>query len=235
MGKHSKKSDPPPTGWLGEQAEPRYVTAPAPRQGPSVFVEVLSDKNATAATARIVRHTGKFYDPVDYECEASGSSKREQGDRHEPTVGEMIAVARALRALSDRMLQGAMREVRANAIAGIREQAQQRERARRRERAGSAPHRTREEWEALKERAANAQQEVADYYADSAQQEKNDPYPELTVLEKNAALARTLGLEPEPGSGYILSSAPHRTREEWEALKRFRTAVRNAQQTFSDG
>ena len=135
MGKHSKKSDPPPTGWLGEQAEPRYVTAPAPRQGPSVFVEVLSDKNATAATARVVRHTGKFYDPVDYECEASGSSKREQGDRHEPMVGEMIAVARALRALSDRMLQGAMREVRANAIAGIREQAQQRERARRRERA----------------------------------------------------------------------------------------------------
>ena len=182
MGKHSKKRG-TPAARPGEQAEPRYVTAPyppqapqyppqapAPRQSPSVFVEVLSDKNATVAmaTARVVRHTGKFYDPVDYEYGASGSSKREQGDRHEPMVGEMIAVARALRALSDRMLQGAMREVRANAIAGSTEQAQQRERARRRERAGSAPHRTREEWEALKERAANAQQEVADYYGQDA-------------------------------------------------------------------
>lgn len=64
-----------------------------------VVIETLNDRNA--AVARV-----EFDDYV-----ATGSSKREPGDRFDPMLGETFAIARALIALGEEMEEDAQREV----------------------------------------------------------------------------------------------------------------------------
>src|ERR1700733_6164918 len=65
-----------------------------------VNVQVLHDRNASVANVQVVKRTTRHYEPPEYEYQGSGSAKREKGDVHDETTGELLALARAFEALS---------------------------------------------------------------------------------------------------------------------------------------
>jgi hypothetical protein len=64
----------------------------------------VTDRNASVAAIRY-RFAGREY-------KATGSSKREKGDAHNPRIGQGLAAARAFRDLADQMEADAMALVR---------------------------------------------------------------------------------------------------------------------------
>jgi len=162
-----------------------YPQPPAFKEPPRASVSVLRDKNATVANVTVSQMTDYSRGP-DYTFEASGSTKREQGDRYDPQTGDLMAIGRALRSAGNAMISEANHRVQEI----IADQAQERRRAaERRENKGKPVNRrTREEWEALQRRSQAAQ---------------------------NAVLAKALGLDVEQDFSVVSSVAKVSKAEEW--------------------
>lgn len=96
----------PPVAVQYEAPEPRRVD---PYQHTSA--RLLQDRNATVAEVTVSQHSSYDFgvDP-DFQFKATGSSKREQGDRFNPRTGELISLSRAYLKLS-RQLMSAAREL----------------------------------------------------------------------------------------------------------------------------
>ena len=73
----------------------------------SASARILQDRNATVAKVGIVQSSGF---PPDFSFTATGSSKREQGDRFNARTGELMSLSRAYLKLS-RQLMSAAREL----------------------------------------------------------------------------------------------------------------------------
>jgi len=119
-----------------------------PEARPFVGVQALHDKNASVVNLQLDKYGL-------YAFKASGSAKREQGDVHDETIGELIAAARAFQSLSRQLMSEATKRVNASTKA----QAAAKQRAQEKREAAKRPvkRRTREEWERLqKERRTRA-------------------------------------------------------------------------------
>lgn len=150
---------------------PSYPVPPAPH----VSVQVLHDRNASVANVQLVKRTAEYFEPPLWEKNASGSAKREPGDVHDEGTAELFALSRAFLDLSRQLESEARKRVRAAAEA---EDARKERIAEKHEKLVSSPHhRTFEEWQEIKERAADAQSR-------------------LTQAQRNAQLAQNLGLGP---------------------------------------
>lgn len=115
------------------------LTVPTAHLAPVfVSVQALQDKNASVAWVSISRNGWDL--PPDYAFEASGSAKREQGDRYDPVTGELLALARAFKRLARELESEGNKRVRAMA-----EQAAT-DRARVNKPKQPVVRRTREEW-----------------------------------------------------------------------------------------
>lgn len=92
-----------------------HYQAPAPAQvGPpyqQTGAQLLQDRNATVAKVTLTQHSGIGFgaDP-DFQFTATGSSKREQGDKFNARTGELMSLSRAYLKLS-RQLMSAAREL----------------------------------------------------------------------------------------------------------------------------
>lgn len=69
--------------------------------GFGVQVQVLADQDAAVAAVQASHWDAELGHPV--ATRTTGSSKRERGDAHDPEVGELLAVSRALRKLADKL------------------------------------------------------------------------------------------------------------------------------------
>jgi hypothetical protein len=115
-------------------------------------INVLHDKNASVANVEFSRHDADQYYPAVYEFKTSGSSKREQGDVYDETIGELIASARAFQSLARQLMSEATKRVNASTAA----QAEAKRRAEQKREAAKKPikRRTKREWEEIQKRRA---------------------------------------------------------------------------------
>lgn len=94
---------PVPVNWVKppERVDPYQNTS----------AQILQDRNATVAKVSLSQHsTYDFGADPDFQFTATGSSKREQGDRFNARTGELISLSRAYLKLS-RQLMSAAREL----------------------------------------------------------------------------------------------------------------------------
>jgi hypothetical protein len=134
--------------------QPPYPQVPAFKEPPRASVSVLRDKNATVANVSVSQMTD-YNKGHDYLFEASGSTKREQGDRYDPQTGDLMAIGRALRNAGNDMITEANKRV--SQI--VADQAEERRRAaeRRENKTKPVQRRTREEWERVQRIRRNQQ------------------------------------------------------------------------------
>lgn len=136
---------------------PYYAPIPVPspphaEPTPVATVRLLQDKNASVARVDLSKlnwtdNDGYHPPATEYSFVASGSTKREQGDRFDPRTGEMLALGRAFQRLSRQLLAEGNRRVRE--MTKIQQQEAE-DRVAKKERVAKPVHRrTREEWEAL--------------------------------------------------------------------------------------
>lgn len=82
-------------------APPVLVATPPQKLDPWHYSDarLLQDRNATVAKVQVVQRSS--YDgAADFEFTATGSSKRERGDKFNPRTGELLALSRAYLKLS---------------------------------------------------------------------------------------------------------------------------------------
>jgi hypothetical protein len=122
-----------------------------------VNTQVLHDKNASVVNVQLAKRTHNHFDPPEYEYKASGSAKRERGDVHDETTGELLALSRAFLDLSRQLEGEARKRVRTAAEA---EDARKRRTLKKVLRAAEPQrHRTLEEWQEIqrdRQQAAHA-------------------------------------------------------------------------------
>jgi len=90
----------------------------APEQHIAAFVTILNDRNASVAVATLA-------DKINTLGQASGSAKREQGDRANPGIARDLAVGRALVKLGHQLIRRGTARVAEN----VAEQAEEQRRA----------------------------------------------------------------------------------------------------------
>jgi Domain of unknown function (DUF1876) len=122
-------------------------------------INVLHDKNASVTNVEFSRHDADQYYPAIYEFKASGSSKREQGDVYDETIGELIASARAFQSLSRQLMSEATRRV--NESTKAQWEAQRRAQEKREAAKRPVKRRTRKEWEKMQEERAKLEAKAA--------------------------------------------------------------------------
>jgi hypothetical protein len=151
MSRNKKRKDRAPTRIYHEQA---LAVVPEPPIT-HVNTQVLHDKNASVVNVQLAKRTHNHFDPPEYEYKASGSAKRERGDVHDETTGELLALSRAFLDLSRQLEGEARKRVRTAAEA---EDARKRRTLKKVLRAAEPQrHRTLEEWQEIQRDRQQAQ------------------------------------------------------------------------------
>ena len=108
MSKKDKPAVPQPVAAWPQPQPPVYApptigyAPPAPYQGASAAI--MQDRNATVAKVSVNQNSSyNFGSAPDFAFTATGSSKREQGDRFNARTGELLALSRAYLNLSRKL------------------------------------------------------------------------------------------------------------------------------------
>lgn len=136
----------PDTNWV----YPEWSQVPAPLVPRAVTeAHTLQDKNATVAKVSVRKQdwSNEHGLSATYAFEATGSAKREQGDRFDPVTGELLALARAYERLSRQVQAEAAKRV--NRLTYEQDQADRAKLMKRLTSPKPVHRRTREEWEAM--------------------------------------------------------------------------------------
>jgi hypothetical protein len=115
----------PIDGQVNYYAPPPFIPAPPPGQVQNkwVTVTVAQDKDATVASLHYQPRYFATYPVLPLDFYATGSARRERGDKFDAETGELLATARALQALGRQLEKKASSRIRsANSIREHHEQ-----------------------------------------------------------------------------------------------------------------
>jgi len=115
----------PIDGQVNYYAPPPFIPAPPPGQVQNkwVTVTVAQDKDATVASLHYQPRYFAQYPVLPLDFYATGSARRERGDKFDAETGELLATARALQALGRQLEKKASSRIRsANSIREHHEQ-----------------------------------------------------------------------------------------------------------------